>query len=206
MFSEEKSNETEKLTRLLSSLQELYYNKKEQLEVLKDEIIDLKEIINQLNDLISGKSFASADQLYSKASQAEVSKKYKKEKSESDFFESSPSSEQSKGTEIKRKIFSKGTESSQNLLAILNYVDMDIIEIKLIEPETIALTETNEIFIQEFLMGALVSIKEHTPELELQYQYYKNTDIIEKIEITNVRSVDDYDLITNKISEILKAP
>ena len=63
MHSNEK--DTKNLTELLSKLQTLYHQKKEQLEVLHQEIEELRSILASLNTLISTKSFLSADQLYS---------------------------------------------------------------------------------------------------------------------------------------------
>ena len=61
-----RDNETEieKLSLMLSKIQNLHYKKKEQLEELQVEISELKEVLNFLNSLISNKSFQSADKLY----------------------------------------------------------------------------------------------------------------------------------------------
>ena len=58
---------------MLSKIQTIYYKKKEQLEELKLEISELREILNFLNSLISGKSFHSADEVYSKSLKAGIS-------------------------------------------------------------------------------------------------------------------------------------
>ena len=94
MYSNEK--DTKNLSELLSKLQTLYHQKKEQLEVLHQEIEELRSILSSLNTLISTKSFLSADQLYSE-----------EKKPPEDYFKEDVSQEEFKGTNVKRKIFSE---------------------------------------------------------------------------------------------------
>ena len=54
-----------------------------------------------------------------------------------------------------------------------------------------------------FLKGALIKIKETTPNLNVNYDFYKDTKLIEYININNLTSIKDYDLITDKIRELL---
>jgi hypothetical protein len=195
MDSYNKENETEKLTHILSVVQNLYYKKKEQLEDLKIEISDLQSVLNQINSLISNKSFSSADELYSNLQTLE-------KKSVDDYFNEEISEETFKGTNIKRKIFSNQNQNEENLLCILNLYDFKRVEIKFIDPEKSAIQETSERFINVFLKGALIKIKENNPNLSISYRF-KNTDKIEYITISNLSSIDDYDLITTKIRELL---
>jgi len=37
----------------------------------------------------------------------------------------------------------------------------------------------------------------------LKYNFFKNSDIIERIKISNLHSIHDYDLITEKMQELL---
>ena len=195
MDSYNKEKETEKLTHILSIVQNLYYKKKEQLEDLELEISDLQSVLNQINSLISNKSFSSADELYSKIQSLE-------KKSEDDYFNEEISEETFKGTNIKRKIFSNQSQMEENLLCILNLHDFKRVEIKFIDPENSAIQETSEKFINVFLKGALIRIKENNPNLSISYRF-KNTDKIEYITISNLSSIEDYDLITAKIRELL---
>jgi hypothetical protein len=195
MDSYNKENETEKLTHILSVVQNLYYKKTEQLEDLKIEISDLQSVLNQINSLISNKSFSSADELYSNLQTLE-------KKSVDDYFNEEISEETFKGTNIKRKIFSNQKQNEENLLCILNLYDFKRVEIKFIDPEKSAIQETSERFINVFLKGALIKIKENNPNLSISYRF-KNTDKIEYITISNLSSIDDYDLITTKIRELL---
>ncbi|MHA1349931.1 MAG: hypothetical protein ACTSSC_00115 [Promethearchaeota archaeon] len=195
MDSYNKENETEKLTHILSVVQNLYYKKTEQLEDLKIEISDLQSVLNQINSLISNKSFSSADELYSNLQTLE-------KKSVDDYFNEEISEETFKGTNIKRKIFSNQNQNEENLLCILNLYDFKRVEIKFIDPEKSAIQETSERFINVFLKGALIKIKENNPNLSISYRF-KNTDKIEYITISNLSSIDDYDLITTKIRELL---
>ena len=195
MDSNNKENETEKLTHILSVVQNLYYKKKEQLEDLELEISDLQSVLNQINSLISKQSFSSADELYSKLQSLE-------NKTVDDYFKEEISEESFKGTNIKRKIFSNQNQEEENLLCVLNLYDFKRVEIKFIDPEKRAIQETSEGFINVFLKGALIKIKENNPNLSISYRF-KNTDKIEYITISNLSSIEDYDLITEKIRELL---
>jgi hypothetical protein len=190
MHSNEK--DTKNLTELLSKLQTLYHHKKEQLEVLHQEIEELRSILASLNALISTKSFLSADQLYSE-----------KKKTSEDYFKEDVSQEEFKGTNVKRKIFSEDKNEEEHLICVLNFYDYQKVNIKFIDPEIRAIDETNENFMNIFLRGALIKIKETNPDLNISYDFYKDTKVIEFININNLTSIKDYDLITEKIRELL---
>ena len=196
MDSQDKEKEIEKLSKILSTIQNLYYKKKKQLDELQLEITELKEVLNYLNSIVSNKSFHSADEIYNKA----LTMVGKDEIIVENYFQEEIPTEKAKGTKIKRKIFSK---DDQDLLCVLNFIDFNQIEIKFIDPEIRNIKETSEEFISIFLREALIPIKEKHPELKLNYVGYKNSDIIEKIQITNITSINDYDLITDKIRELL---
>ncbi|MFX0009984.1 MAG: hypothetical protein ACFE9R_06695 [Candidatus Hermodarchaeota archaeon] len=195
MDSNSKENDTEKLTQILSVIQNLYYKKKEQLEDLELEISEIQSVLTQINSLISNQSFSSADELYSKLHSPE-------KKSIEDYFNEEISEEKFKGTNIKRKIFSSQNQEEENLLCVLNLYDFKKVEIKFIDPERRGIQETSENFINIFLKGALIKIKENNPNLSISYRF-KNVDKIEYINISNLSSIDDYDLITAKIRELL---
>jgi hypothetical protein len=196
MDPRDKENETEKLTHMLSSIQNLYYKKKEQLEELQTEISELHSILQNLNSMISNKSFSSADEIYSKL-QKESKPSIK------DYFNEEISEEDFKGTNIKRKIFSSENQKEEDLICILNFYDFKRLEIKFIDPETRSIKETSENFVNIFLKKALIKIKESNPNLSVSYNFFKNTDKIEYINISNLNSIKDYDLITSKIRELL---
>ncbi len=197
MDHKKEETDIQKLSSMLSKIQDLYYKKKEQLEELQLEISELRDIINYLNSLISNKSFYSADEIYTKT----LNKR--KELSEDDYFIEEIPREKVKDTNIKRKIFSKEDEKETNLLCILNFYDFNEVEIKFIEPETRYIKESSEDFVRIFLKGALIKIKESNPTLSVSYNYYKNTDMIERMNISNLNSIKEYDLITSKIRELL---
>ncbi|NVM16456.1 MAG: hypothetical protein HWN80_01980 [Candidatus Lokiarchaeota archaeon] len=195
MESNNKENETEKLTRILSIVQNLYYKKKEQLDDLKLEISEIQSALTVINSLISNQSFSSADELYSKSYSQE-------NKSIDEYFNEEISEEAFKGTNIKRKIFSNQNQEEENLLCVLNLYDFKKVEIKFIDPEKRGIQETSEKFINIFLKGALIKIKENNPNLSISYRF-KNIDKIEFITISNLSSIEDYDIITAKIRELL---
>ena len=198
MNAKDSENEIEKLSRILSKIQNLYYKKKEELEELKSEINELRDILNLLNSLISSKSFHSADEIYS-----EVLIKKADKPTEEEYFVEEISKEKVEGTNIKRKIFSKSKGNDEELLCILNFYDFNRVEIKFIDPEKRSIKETSEIFIRTFLKGALIKIKETNPDMSLNYEYFKNSDLIERIIISQLKSIDEYDLITLKMRELL---
>ncbi|MFX1376701.1 MAG: hypothetical protein ACFFA0_12905 [Promethearchaeota archaeon] len=190
--------EIEKLSLLLSKIQNLYYKKKDQLEELQTEITELREVLNFLNSLISNKSFQGADEIYSKSLQ-EVESKTAEER----YFVEEMPKDRVKGTNIKRKIFSKEKDNESKLLCILNFLDFNEVEIKLIDPMDRSIRETSEDFITVFLKGALLKIKDNNPGLSLNYEYFKNSKLIEQIKISNLKSIQEFDLITSKIRELL---
>ncbi|MBY8986559.1 MAG: hypothetical protein KGD65_15920 [Candidatus Lokiarchaeota archaeon] len=190
--------EIEKLSEILTKIQNLYYKKKEQLEELENEISELREVLNFLNSMISNKSFQSADVIYSKTLQ-----KTEKKKDEEKYFVNDIPSERVKGTNIKRKIFTDDDEKDSKLLCILNFLDLNNVKIKLINPLERGIRETSEDFIRTFLMEALLKIKDQNPDLDLKYEYFKNTDVIEGLNIINLKSIQEYDLITSKMRELL---
>ncbi len=191
--NKEKKISLEKLSEILSTIQNLYYKKNEQIEELQQEIADLKDVLNYLNSIISTQSFHSADELYQKA-------KNKLKKSDlpiEEYFQEEISDDNGKGTKIKSKIFSE----DDNLLCILNFIDSNMIDIKFIEVRNIQ--ETSENFIGIFLREALLPIKDKNPELEVNYRHYKDSNIIENIEILNIKSIKDFDLIVAKLRQLL---
>ncbi|MFX1324255.1 MAG: hypothetical protein ACFE8N_04815, partial [Promethearchaeota archaeon] len=194
----DKESEIEKLSQMLSKIQNLYYKKKEQLEELQIEITELREVLNYLNSLISNKSFQSADKIYSQTLQ----KDEKMSVDEHYFVEEVPR-ERVQGTNIKRKIFSKDKEKDSKLLCVLNFLDFNEVKIKLIDPKDRAIRETSEDFIHIFLKGALLKIKDTNPDLDLSYTHIKNSDLIELITLSNLKSIQEYDLITSKMRELL---
>ncbi|MFW9867711.1 MAG: hypothetical protein ACFFEN_16575 [Candidatus Thorarchaeota archaeon] len=204
----ENNTEIEKLSLMFSKLQNLYDNKQEQLEQLQSEISDLKEVLNFLQSLISNKSFQSADQIYIKSLQRTEENPVEEEKIEEEtveeqyFIEEVPK-ERVKGTIIKRKIFSSENDEESKLLCVLNFFDFNRIEIKLINPQELFIEETSDEFIQVFLKGALVKIKDANPDIDLTYDHFKNSNLIERIIISNLKSIQEYDLITSKMRELL---
>jgi len=194
MERSEEDSEIEKLTKILSSIQNLYDKKKVQSEELQLEISELKKVLNYINSMVSNKSFHSADEIYKKALNTLKAVPIE------DYFNEEIESENVKGTKIKRKIFS---ENNKELLCVLNFIDFSSIEIKFLNPSERSIKETSEDFISIFIKGALVKIKEKNPDLTLKCNYLKDTDIIENIQISRVNSINEYDLITSKIRELL---
>ncbi|MFX1426184.1 MAG: hypothetical protein ACFFBE_07000 [Promethearchaeota archaeon] len=194
----DKETEIEKLSLMLSKIQNLYYKKKDQLEELQIEITELKDVLNFLNSLISNKSFQSADKIYTDSLQEDKMKSI-----EEQYFAEEIPKERVKGSNIKRKIFSNGEEKESKLICVLNFLDFFMVEIKFIEPQERSIRETSEEFITIFLRGALLKIKDKNPDLDLKYEYFKNSKIIERIKISNLKSMQEFDLITLKMRELL---
>lgn len=104
------------------------------------------------------------------------------------------------GTTLKRKLFSATTNE---LLSILSFKNFHEVEVRLLNPMKRQIREFSEMFVHIFLKGALIKIKESNPNLSLEYDYFKNSDLIETIKISNLNSIQDYDLITVKMQELL---
>ncbi|MFX0008423.1 MAG: hypothetical protein ACFFA7_03900 [Promethearchaeota archaeon] len=198
MDPKDTEKEIEKLSSMLSKIQNIYYKKKEDLEELKLEIDELRDVLNVLNTLVSGKSFQSADEIYSK-----VLAKKTDLQTDDEYFVEEISREKVEGTNIKRKIFSKNKDNDEELLCVLNFYDFNRVEIKFIDPEKRTVKETSEDFIQIFLKGALIKIKENNPQLSVDYDYFRKTGFIEKMSIKGLKSIKDYDIITSKMRELL---
>lgn len=194
----DKETEIEKLSLMLSKIQNLYYKKKDQLEELQIEISELREVLNFLNSLISNKSFQSADKIYSDSLQEAKIKAL-----EEQYFVEEIPKERVKDTNIKRKIFTKEEDKDSKLICVLNFIDFNLVEIKFIEPQERSIRETSEDFITIFLRGALLKIKDHNPDLDLEYEYFKNSKLIERIKILNLKTIQEFDLITAKMRELL---
>jgi len=196
----EDKTEIEKLSQMLSKIQNLYYRKKDQLEEIQQEITELRDFLNFLNSFISNKSFQSADKLYSESLQ-----KIGVQQPEDQYFVEEVPKERAKGTNIKRKIFANENENDKDpkLLCILNFLDFNQVEIKIVNPIDSPVRESSEEFIRIFLRGALLRIKNSNPELLLEYEHFKDTDLIECIKVLNLKSIQDYDLITSKMRELL---
>ena len=194
MDNDKRDLDIEKLTEILSKIQNVYYRKQEQLEELRQQISEMKEIINSLNFLISKQSFHSADELYlQKVKELET----KPEK----YFDDELSKDIVEGTTLKRKIFASPEE--RELLCLLEFKDMSQLEIIFTNPELTTLRETSESFINILLKGALVKIKEENDEMGYELELIKDTDIIKTIKISNLRSINDLDLIEDKIRELI---
>jgi Leucine-rich repeat (LRR) protein len=119
-----------------------------------------------------------------------------------EYFSKEKVRESLRGTTLKRKLFNT---ANNDLLGVLYFKDFHDVEIKLLTPEAKPIREVSEEFIRIFLKGALIKIKEENPAISLEYTFFKNSDILERIKISNVRSIHDYDLITDKMQELLVA-
>ncbi|MFX1314756.1 MAG: hypothetical protein ACFE9T_02760 [Promethearchaeota archaeon] len=198
MNRKEEEIDIQKLSLMFSKIQKLYYKKKEQLEELQLEISELKDILSYLNSLVSNKSFHSADEIYAKA----IAKRGEELNKDEYFIEEIPK-EKVQGTNIKRKIFSKEGTKETDLLCVLNFYNLNEVEIKFIEPKTRSIRESSEDFVRIFLKEALIKIKENNPSLSVSYSFFKDSDIIESMNISNLNSIKEYDLIESKIRELL---
>ncbi len=114
-------------------------------------------------------------------------------------FSETPKKAKLLGTTLKRKIFSK----TNDLMSVLYFIDSSEVDIKFPYPKMMYIKETSEKYIQVFIKGALIKIKEKNPRLKLKYNYFKNSDILERIKISNLNSISEFDLITHKMWELL---
>ena len=153
----------------------------------KDLIIPLMEQLGEKKDAVAEKAFKEF-------------KNYNKPQEEAEQISKNSVKGSLKGTTLKRKLFNPDTN---DLLSVLYFNDFHDIEIKLLTPEAKPIKEVSERCIRIFIKGALMKIKEENPLLSLKYSFFKNSDIIEHIKISNLHSIHDYDLITEKMQELL---
>lgn len=197
---EDDGTDIEKLVQVTSNVQDLYYKKLQQLEDLKGEISSLKEVLNSLKSMVSIQSFKGADEIYSKSIDSHG------DKSNENYFQQTLHPDKVKGTKIKRKIFSLDEDDNEKLSAILNFINMNNITIKFLNPEESSIKESSDEFVRIFIKGALVRVKETNPDLSVKYEYFKKSVFISTIQILNVSTIDDFDLISSKIQEMLVKP
>ncbi|MBN1801062.1 MAG: hypothetical protein JW891_06105 [Candidatus Lokiarchaeota archaeon] len=194
--TEKTGNDIEKLVRITSDIQDLYLKKLQQLDDLKNEVSDLKDVLNSLKSMVSIHSFKGADEIYSKS----ISRC---EDGSDNYFQETVHPDKIGGGKLKRKIFAPDSKKGEKLIAILTFVGMKEITVKFLYPEESSIRETSESFIRVFIKEALVKVKEKNPDLNVTYEYLKKSDLISLIKILNVSTIDDFDLITSKIQDLL---
>ena len=113
MKNSKEDSEIEKLTKILSTIQNLYFKKKEQIEELQIEISELKKVLNYINSMVSSRSFHSADEIYHKVLDKINTVPM------NELFKEEIQKDKLKGSRIKRKIFS---EKNQDLFAVRHII------------------------------------------------------------------------------------
>lgn len=102
-------------------------------------------------------------------------------------------------SKIERRFYSKG----DNLLCIVNYLDFNRIVINFVNPDKLNITDKSEEYMEVFKTDAIGKLKEENPAIDVAYDYYDETEVIESIEILNVDSIETYNYITSKVMELL---
>ena len=172
-------NEIKKLLALIEDLNKIIEQKKDQINVLNEEIDLLSKNRDKLNILISTGSFKTAASLIDAETAAF--------KSKSSF----------NNLDYTKKIFSE----SKELLSVLKF-ENDTISIRFPSPEIVKITE--EIYINEFVKPVLIPLKKTEEELttHLTRKKYDNHEIIEIISLQNVKSYESFEFITKAVEKL----
>lgn len=188
----------EKLSKVLSNLNTLYHEKLDQLEDLRQEIGDLRNTINLLNEVLSKRSFSSASDLIQGSMVANTEENL--EKLATHYFDGFPPSRHMSDSKLERKIYANEENS---LICVLNFKDFKNVEIKFLNPQEREIQEASDSFLSIFIKGALLELKGNNPDIEVKYTHDNASGFIQKITISGVKSVEECDLIEDKIRELL---
>ncbi|QEE15781.1 hypothetical protein DSAG12_01608 [Promethearchaeum syntrophicum] len=174
-----KENEIKKLLDLIEDLKKIIEQKKDQINVLNEEIVLLTKNSDKLNLLISTGSFKTAASLLDAETAAF--------KSKSSF----------NNVDYTKKIFSK----SEELLSVIKF-ENDTISIRFPSPEIVKITE--EKYINEFVKPVLLELKKKEEKLgtHLTRKKYENHEIIEIISLQNVKSYESFEFITKAVEKL----
>jgi hypothetical protein len=103
-------------------------------------------------------------------------------------------------SKIERNLYSQEDE----LLCNLYYLNFHKVLIEFVHPEIAHILQDSIHFKSIFLNDTVLKLVEEIPELSIDYNLYKNTKILESIEILNIKSIKWFDFITFKVMELLK--
>jgi len=103
-------------------------------------------------------------------------------------------------SKIERSLYSEEDE----LLCDLKYLNFHKVLINFTHPEIAHIKQDSIHFKSIFLNETVSKLVEEVPELNISYNLYKNTKILESIEILNIKSIKRFDFITFKVMELLK--
>lgn len=98
---------------------------------------------------------------------------------------------------IDRKFYSENDE----LLCTLKYLEFSTGQINL--NVNLGITKQLDAFKTIFLNQTLDPLKENNDKIEVQYEFHENTDIINKIEVKNLTSIEDYNFLTSNVLKLL---
>lgn len=98
---------------------------------------------------------------------------------------------------IDRKFYSENDE----LLCTLKYLEFSAGQI--IFNVNLKITKQLDSFKTIFLDQTLDRLKQKNEKIEANYEFYEDTDIIEKIEVSNLSSIEDYNFLTSNVLELL---
>lgn len=100
---------------------------------------------------------------------------------------------------IVREIYSEDNQ----LLCSLRFIDFNKVLINFLHPVVTHISQDSQHYKNIFLNETISKLAEEIPELGVSYKLYKDTRIIESIEITGLKSIKDFDIIMFKTMELL---
>ncbi len=104
-------------------------------------------------------------------------------------------------SKIERKFYSK----EDSLLCIVNFLDFNRVLINFVNPDKLKITPESERNMDTFISDTLEGLKKQNPNIDISYDYYEETEIIDSIEVSNVESIKTYNCITEKVMDLLSA-
>ncbi len=181
----------EKLLEIKQILDQVLAGKEQQLELLQKEIEDLKSIEHKISSLVAGVSFTSAADLLEKAPLSDLKSPVKKSKT-------APIPAKESSAQWEKYI----NDDEGGLLAKLIY-NAGTTTIIITRPDVVKLQKTTPLFQDFFIQKILISMKEESPALALDFQE-TGEGYLRQITISQMGSEENFTKIEKALDHLLK--
>ncbi len=181
----------EKLLEIKQILDQVLAEKQQQLELLQKEIEDLTSMDHKISALVGGVSFTSAADLLEKGPNSERKPSPKNVKS-------APVREKESSAQWEKYINNEAGE----LLAKLVY-NAGTTTIFITQPQIVKLQKTTPLFQDFFIQKILISMKEESPALTLDFQETAE-GYLRQITISQMGSEENFAKVEKALDHLLK--
>ena len=180
-------NEIKSLLQIQKDLSEMKSQKKEQIEKLETEIDSMSSMIYEINQLISTRSFTTAESMLVESMDVE------------DAAKQSP--KYTENLHYNKKIFSNDKE---NLLVDLRFQHNSIIII-FSSPEITKIRQDE--YINQFVKPTLVNLKKVETDLtpSISKSFYGENEYIDRIKLQHVNNFESFEFIVEKMEDFIKS-